>query len=97
MATLTNVLSKDELQIELLAKIWAESCEGHRCPRDSWLLGLLRTAGAELAEDAIRRTGRKLYAARKSGDTMDADSARHYCRSVAQRMAGGEFPDRQAR
>ena len=84
-----------EQTIETLAKIWVESCD-LRVPHDSWLMGLVLANGLDAAEYAITRTGRKLRAARQTGEPMDAAGARQYCAAVAKNSTSGEFPDRQA-
>ena len=96
MATLK--LTKTEQQaLDQIEKTWAEHLPELRVPTDSWLRGLLRTSGLEMAECAIERTGRKAFAERRDGDPMTAERGRLYCQSVAKNAATGNFPDRGKR
>jgi hypothetical protein len=98
MSAVATPLNK--LQVEailFLEKEWAEACPDHRCPHDSWFIGLVQANGLAASEYAVRRLGRKLFAARHAGESvMTLENAKQYCSAVAKNTASGQFPDRQA-
>jgi hypothetical protein len=83
-------LTKSEQQaMDQLEMLWAAELPDLRLPMDSWLHGLLRQGGQDIAETAILATGKKARWLRRNGDPFTADLARSYCAGAALKMVSG--------